>query len=179
MAVGRSSLPVRAGRKRGGSARVLAAALLMVAGACVARQPRADLELRPVEAGPCEACRREPALDEAVAGDAHPRPAVATGADLGALQGAVDEEGRFVLLGEVEAATAARIAAALAAHPDRPLAVVVVGRVLSVGRVEAPLAGRCVLAGADTAAELHDLLDASTVEPETRHGAGDGAEAVR
>ena len=48
-----------------------------------------------------------------------------------------------------------------------------------VGRVEAPLAGRCVLAGADTAAELHDLLDASTVEPETRHGAGDGAEAVR
>ena len=48
-----------------------------------------------------------------------------------------------------------------------------------MARVEAPLAGRCVLAGADTAAELHDLLDASTVEPETRHGAGDGAEAVR
>jgi preprotein translocase subunit SecD len=158
---------------------VLAAALLMVAGACVARQPRADLELRPVEAGPCEACRREPALDEAVAGEAHLRPAVGTGADLGALQGAVDEEGRFVLLGEVEAATAARIAAALAAHPDRSLAVVVEGRVLSVAKVEAPLAGRCVLAGADTAAELHDLLDASTVEPETRHGAGDGAEAVR
>lgn len=179
MAVGRSSLPVRAGRKRGGSARVLAAALLMVAGACVARQPRADIELRLVEAGPCEACRREPALDEAVAGEAHLRPAVATGADLGALQGAVDEEGRFVLLGEVEAATAARIAAALAAHPDRSLAVVVEGRVLSVAKVEAPLAGRCVLAGADTAAELHDLLDASTVEPETRHGAGDGAEAVR